>query len=94
MILKADKLRQKDGIRRKRTIPIGYLVKNHDLPYAHLVVHLVPGSKTDWVVSERFTGARIVKESSQSKDIAVRAAITKIKSIGRAAYEKATANYK
>lgn len=93
---KVDKLRQSDGegVRSKRTINKAYLVKNHGLSYAHLVVHLVPGSKTDWTVSERFTGAKITEEPSKSKDTAVRAAITRIKMVGRSEYRKAIENYK
>ena len=92
---KADKLRQRGKVERtKQTINKAYLVKNHGLSYAHLVVHHVPGSKTEWAVSERFTGAKITKEPSKSRDAAVRAAITEIKMVGRSAYRKAVENYK
>lgn len=96
MITRADKLRQQDGegTETKRMINKAYLVRDHGLSFAHLVVHLVPGSKTDWIVSERFTGTKIVEEPSKSKDTAVRAAITRIKMVGRSKYQEAIAKYK
>lgn len=94
-VIKADKLRQKDGEGKKseRTINKAYLVKNHGLSFAHLVVHLVPGSKTDWTVSERFTGLQISEKPAKSKDTAVRQAVARIREVGRSKYEQAIANF-
>ena len=77
---------------KKRTINMAYIVENTGLSYAHLIVHLVPGSKTQWTVSERFTGMKISDKSAENKDTAVREAIARIKIAGRLKVQQAIAN--
>ena len=78
--------------KKKQTIQIGYIVQNTGLSFTQLVVHLVPGSKTQWTVSERFTGAKVSEKSASNKDTAVREAIARIKIVGRVKFQEAIAN--